>query len=227
MEGLQIADLSIVELDESLFEGLANLQQLKLQNIADLDTNAITQSTFSCLTNLKLLEISQIDHEEMQLTNIIGSYPSIETLTLNKDIISWIPGSTLERLPNLIELNLVQSQLSNINARAFCNLPNLLRLDLSRNRITAFLYDTFADIVDRPGAKIDITHNDWIICDCNLFQLQGYLQNEDTSVVFKDAKELFCRTLIGNLKINIATEELCEPDEDACTHCDSDNLINH
>lgn len=213
-ESLLIADLSIDQLDGSLFTGLANLEQLQLLNIEDLNVQTITQHTFATLTKLKNLEISEISYREMHLPNLIGEYRSIKTLSLNKNIISWVHAGILVRLPNLIVLNLIKSHVAVLAAGAFDGLPNLRAINLSHNVLSSLPPGIFANIVERPRANIDLTFNEWFVCDCGLLELQEYLQNPLTQVAFTQPDLLTCMHPRDVCTILIGSEYVCGSETD-------------
>ncbi|KAK4311175.1 hypothetical protein Pmani_017294 [Petrolisthes manimaculis] len=120
-----------------------------------LDNNAFTPFT----TSLTLLNL-----DGNLLQNVyfpaLSQVPSLETLSLAHNLISFLPGYFPFSLPRLRSLSLAHNKLTQLQQKSFAELPSLESLDLSHNLLTTLYPDAFTIPQHKAShLYIDLSYN--------------------------------------------------------------------
>lgn len=153
---LELSDNKITSISPRSFVNLRQLQYLKLKGNRLGDFPTSLQSILYCrsLTDLDLRSNTLRGPLTKQL---IPKLPLLETLNLDRNLITSVQNGALEKFTNLKSLSLRQNQIDVLQDHAFAGLSRLQLLDLAHNGIVAI---SGASLQHLPQlVTLDLTHN--------------------------------------------------------------------
>lgn len=153
---LELSDNKITSISPLSFANLRKLQYLKLKGNRLGDFPTSLQSILYCrsLTDLDLRSNSLRGPLTKQL---LPKLPLLQTLNLDKNLLTSVQNGALEKYTSLKSLSLRQNQIDVLQDHAFAGLSRLQILDLAHNGIVAI---SGASLQHLPQlVTLDLTHN--------------------------------------------------------------------
>ncbi|KAF5305510.1 hypothetical protein FQA39_LY01601 [Lamprigera yunnana] len=137
LKHLQILDLSgngIKAIEEGIFEGCENLQELYLNR------NSFYSVPITSLNGPRALKILELRNNRIDGLKQMSFYNQqyLEQVDLSYNLISTIESGSLQNLEKLLVLKLAHNKLKKFNSDVFHGADNLQHLDLGQNIITEF-----------------------------------------------------------------------------------------
>lgn len=127
--------ISLLQIEESSFEGLTKLKWLSLQdnNILLVPSSALTRLPSLAHLHVQFNRIAALSTELIRATST-----NLVTLGLTRNLVREIPPRLFNNFENLISIELSGNMISTISQNTFAGLEDtLLNLDVSYNRLTA------------------------------------------------------------------------------------------
>lgn len=153
---LELSDNKITSISPRSFASLRKLQYLKLKGNRLGDFPTSLQSIASC-RNLNDLDLRSNSLRGPLTKQLLPKMPLLQTLNLDKNLITSVQNSALEKFTNLKSLSLRQNQIDVLQDHAFAGLSRLQVLDLAHNGIVAI---SGASLQHLPQlVTLDLTHN--------------------------------------------------------------------
>ena len=153
---LELSDNKITSISPRSFANLKKLQYLKLKGNRLGDFPTSLQSIFYC-RNLTDLDLRSNTLRGPLTKQLIPKLPLLQTLNLDKNLITSVQNGALEKFSNLKSLSLRQNQIDVLQDHAFVGLSRLQVLDLAHNGIVAI---SGASLQHLPQLiMLDLTHN--------------------------------------------------------------------
>lgn len=138
----QISGIDDMEIDEGGFDGLSNLQNLKLN---DNILYVLKNNVFIGLIQLKKLELINCGIENLE-DGAFHSLVHLETLDLSNNHIKVISNHIFKNLRTLTSLSLYHNNVSNLGNECFKDMINLRDIDLTYNKIKYIDTNTFNEL---------------------------------------------------------------------------------
>lgn len=152
-----------VDLSSDIYEGMPNLEQLRLANSRRLYKAAIP---FSSLSNLVELNLRGVGIRAVHLVNIT------------------------KNLPKLRRLDLSDNERSHMRASFFRNLELDILL-LRRNWISTISKTTFTHSMWSRLKEVDFSENPYF-CDCKMVWLRQWLRNKTRATAVRNKGRMVC-----------------------------------
>ncbi|XP_050547254.1 leucine-rich repeat-containing protein 24-like [Daktulosphaira vitifoliae] len=175
--GTQVLDMSgnpINSLPRGRFmtAGLTNLQKIF---VARCLITYVDESAFRGLSNLVELDLSDNAIADIP-SKSFDDYPSLMKFAFGGNTVTSIKTAAFKRLSYLTVLDLSGCRLETIEPGAFDGLSKLEWLRLDNNRIVRMESFNGGPVLPLSLHGIEIHHNPWM-CDCNLLDIHGWLNN--------------------------------------------------
>ncbi|KAF4520465.1 hypothetical protein B566_EDAN004716 [Ephemera danica] len=140
---LEMGNNAIAEIPDGLFENLNNLKRL---NLWLNKFSTLNETVFASLTSLEDLDLSNngLDHLPEK---IFYNLTRLKDLHLSGNNFTSMPAGLFQNLKNLTRLRILDSKSSNLilTSGLFANLPNLREIVISNSGITELPGDLFAN----------------------------------------------------------------------------------
>lgn len=139
LKSLEIASSPIRTLERRHFECMPNLAELTLTSkVERLDEDA-----FEYLMNLETLQL--IWNDEVNSTKLFQNFGKLKKFTLERVPHNFEPWKILKNMKNLVSLNLIGSQIQNLNRSILINLSKLRQLKFESFFTKIVAEDAFQD----------------------------------------------------------------------------------
>ena len=138
----QISGNDDMEIDEGGFDGLSNLQNLKLN---DNMLRVLKNNVFVGLIQLKKLELINCGIEKLE-DNAFHGLNHLETLDLSNNHIKVISNHIFKNLRTLTSLSLYHNNVHNLGNECFKGTINLRDIDFTYNKIKHIDTNTFNEL---------------------------------------------------------------------------------
>ncbi|XP_043926059.1 transforming growth factor beta activator LRRC33 [Protopterus annectens] len=140
LEDLNLSENEIEMVEMGAFHKQKRLQKLRLNDNALHLNYQSAANALQDLSSLRLLDLSGNKlSEDMVMYLLQKPLPSLETLSLSRNIIMRLEHSTFEGLSHLKELNLEKNYIYEIEEGTFDDLKALLQLNLAYNYISCIV----------------------------------------------------------------------------------------
>lgn len=153
---LELSDNKITSISPRSFVNLRKLQFLKLKGNRLGDFLPSLQALLNC-KNLIDLDLKSNSLRGALGKQLIPKLPLLQTLNLDKNLLTSIQNNGFEKFPNLVSLSIRHNQIDVLQDHAFNGLAKLKLLDLGHNGIVAM---SEASLQHLPKLiTLDLTHN--------------------------------------------------------------------
>lgn len=153
---LELSDNKITSISPRSFANLRKLKFLKLKGNRLGDFLPSLQSILYC-KNLIDLDLKSNSLRGPLTKQLIPKLPFLQTMNLDKNLLTSIQNSALEKFPQLISLSIRHNQIDVLQDNAFLGVPHLQLLDLAHNGIVAISEASLQHLSELT--TLDLTHN--------------------------------------------------------------------
>uniref|UniRef100_A0A3B4T8Z9 Toll-like receptor 22 n=2 Tax=Seriola dumerili TaxID=41447 RepID=A0A3B4T8Z9_SERDU len=169
---LQNLSVSLLSYTEGLFTGLQLLESLTLHQSFELDSGISKKKfepSFSSLPSLKRLKIKNYNTYSCEISqNLLRGLKSLEHFAAERFFIESPHPDTFTYSPHLKNLQITQSNLSELKPELFQPIPNLQALDLSKNKLRSLDFLAQADLPALSG--LTLRGNELTVINETIFQ---------------------------------------------------------
>ncbi|XP_042312858.1 transforming growth factor beta activator LRRC33 isoform X2 [Sceloporus undulatus] len=160
LQSLSLCDNELEVIEPGAFLGTKSLSHLSVANNALATGYSVTAAALKTLPALRKLDLSGNQLTEVMMSTLIQHLPSLEFLSLARNVIMRLDDSHFKNMPNLWHLDLQQNYIFEIEAGAFEGVRGLQQLNLAYNYISCIVE---FDLTQLQILNVSNNHIEWFL----------------------------------------------------------------